>query len=169
MSVGYGFCETFLVGADELACMPAEYGVQQQAAGFTQEQWNLLTSKDLWTAAERDRIPSLLVTALSISLRVAGLPPSPVPGAYVAAVIAKLVAPCNRQVACHSAPESFDLMAAAGVTGTSQVVPTKREQLLGLVAVFSSGDFRSLAQFKIDTELEKLNMARQAAGKKNGK
>lgn len=160
--LGYGYDEMFLIGCDEMACTPREYSPVHQAAGFTQEEWNLLVSADAWTSAERAKVPSLLNSAVSICLRVAGLPPAPLPGAYVAAVIAKLVSPCNRLVAAFNAPESFDLMAAAGITSTSVVQPTKREQMIALVGVFSSGDFASLRNFKVDREIERVNLENQA-------
>ena len=86
----------------------------------------------------------MIANAVSITLNVAGLPPLPLPGAYVAAVICKLCASCNRIVAAMNAPESFDAMTASGITAEPIVIITKREQMIALVVYFSSADFGAL-------------------------
>ena len=89
--IGNTFHQLFLLGANQLAVAPMVYGPEQQAAGFTIEEWDILTAQQCWTKAEQMKVSSILSSAVSITLRTAGLPPAPLPGAYVAAVICKLV------------------------------------------------------------------------------
>lgn len=152
--IGNSYQQLFLLGANALAVAPIDYGPEQQAAGFTKEEWDLLTSTTCWSKPEQMKIPSIISSAISITLRTAGLPPVPLPGAYVAAVICKLVAPCNRLIAAASSPESFDIMSAVGVTGESLKVMTTKEQMYALVVYFSSAQFGALESFALDSILE---------------
>lgn len=160
--IGNTYQQLFLIGANELATAPKVYGPEQQAAGFTQEEWELLSSDVCWTKAEQMKIPSVLSSAVSITLRTAGLPPVPLPGAYVAAVICKLVAPCNRLIAAASSPESFDVMSAVGLTGESKEVITTKHQMYALVTYFSSAQFGALESFKLDEIVEQTVIDAQA-------
>lgn len=160
--IGNTFQQLFLIGANELATAPKEYGPEQQAAGFTQEEWELLCSDECWTKAEQMKIPSILASAVSITLRTAGLPPVPLPGAYIAAVICKLVTPCNRLIAAASSPESFDVMSAVGLTGESKEIITTKSQMYALVVYFSSAQFGALENFKIDDIIEESVITEQA-------
>lgn len=160
--IGNTFQQLFLIGANELATAPMEYGPEQQAAGFTMEEWDTLTSTDCWTKAEQMKLPSILASAVSITLRTAGLPPVPLPGAYVAAVICKLCAPCNRLIAAASAPESFDVMSAIGLTGESKEVITTKVQMYALVTYFSSAEFGALESFRLDEFTEEIVVSAQA-------
>lgn len=153
----------FLLGANELATHPKEYGPEQQAAGFTKDEWDLLTQTDCWTKTQQLKITSLLSNAISITLRTAGLPPTPLPGAFVAAVICKLVASCNRIVAAASAPESFDVMSAVGLTSETQTIITSKEQMYALVIYFSSQQFSALEQFSVDELAEQQALDAQQA------
>lgn len=156
--------QLFLLGANELASFPAEYGAYQQAAGFTKVEWDLLTSKMCWTKAEQMKIDKMIASAVSITLRVAGLPPVPMPGAYVAAVICKLCAPCNRLVAAASAPESFDVMSASGIAEASVINITTKQQMYALVVYFSSAVFGALEGFRLDEMVEESVIEAQAEG-----
>lgn len=158
--LGNTFHQLFLLGANELAA-GNEYAAEQQAAGFTEEDWNLLTSDTCWTQNQRMKIPSVLSSAISITLRIAGLPPTALPGAFLAAVICKLVQPCNRLLAASVAPESFDVMSAAGIHGESQIINTTHQQMLALVVYFSSADFAALSRFKVEEMIEDAVMAAQ--------
>ena len=161
--IGNTFQQLFLLGANELASSPVEYGTEQQNAGFTRDEWELLTAAECWSKAEQMKIPSILANAVSITLRTAGLPPAPLPGAYVAAVICKLVAPCNRMVAAASAPESFDAMSASGLTAEPREVITTRSQMYSLVAYFSSAEFGALESFGLDKMTEEAVIADEPA------
>lgn len=160
--IGNTFQQLFLLGANALAVMPMEYGPDQQAAGFTMEDWDTLTAEDCWSKAEQMKIASILSSAVSITLRTAGLPPAPLPGAYVAAVICKLVAPCNRLVAAASAPESFDVISAVGIVGESLKIITSKEQMYALVVYFSSAEFGALESFPIEEIIQQGVIAAQA-------
>lgn len=161
--IGNTYQQLFLMGANQLATAGAEYGPEQQSAGFTLDEWNLLTSATCWTKAEQMKIGSIISSAVSITLRTAGLPPVPLPGAYVAAVICKLVAPCNRLVAAASAPESFDVMSAVGLTGESVKVITSKEQMYALVVYFSSAEYGALENVAIDAAAYQQILEEQTA------
>lgn len=161
--IGNTFHQLFLLGANKLASMDMTYGVDQQEAGFTQEEWTLITQNSCWSRTQQMQMPSILSAAVSITLRVAGLPPAPLPGAFVAAMICKLCAPCNRLVAAASAPESFDVLSAVGLTGESQKIITSREQMYALVVYFSSAEFGALESFRIDDIIAASVIAAEAA------
>lgn len=153
--IGNTYQQLFLLGANKLASgVDNAYGPDQQEAGFTKEEWDTLTQPAAWSQAQRMRVPSILASAVSITLRIAGLPPQPLPGAFVAATICKLVAPVNRIVAAASAPESFDVVSAAGLTGESCDVITSKQQMYALVTYFSSAEFGALESFKLDAITE---------------
>lgn len=163
MKIGNTYQQLFLVGANQLAShVKEEYGPAQQSAGFTKDEWDILTSPECWTKSEQMKVPSILSAAVSITLRTAGLPATSLPGAFVAATICKLVAPCNRLVAAHSAPESFDVLSAVGLTGDSVKVVTTKEQMFALVTYFSSAEFAALESFRLDPTLEQAVLDAQA-------
>ena len=72
-------------------------------------------------------------------MTIAGMPATPLPGQYMAALIATVVAPVNRFIACHKAPETFDGEAASGILQTHEVKPMTFQQLQGLVLAYSGG------------------------------
>jgi len=165
--IGNSYQQLFLLGANRLATAGIEYGVEQQAAGFTEDDWLLLTSTECWSQQEQLKLPSLIANCVSITLRTAGLPPTPLPGAYVAACICKLVSPCNRLVAAASAPESFDVMSAAGIAAETMKVITSQEQMYGLVVYFSSAEFGALESFRVDEMVEAAVIEAQLPGVDN--
>lgn len=145
------FQNLFLLGANVLASIArSAYGPVQNAAGFSKDEWDLLTSESCWTRAEQRKMPSIISSAVSITLQTAGLPATSLPGAFVAATICKLCAPCNRMVAAASAPESFDVISASGIMSESVIKITSKEQMLALVVYFSSAQFGALEQFSVD-------------------
>lgn len=162
MAIGNTFQQLFLLGANALWTMAIEYGVEQQEAGFSKEDWDLLVQAECWNNSERMKVASVLGNAVSITLRVAGLPAVALPGAFVAAVICKLCAPCNRLVAAMMAPESFDAMSAVGLTGESKDIITSKNQMLALVVYFSSAQFGALENFAIDEVTAAAVIASQA-------
>lgn len=159
--IGNTFQQLFLTGANELATAGIDYGPDQQAAGFTLDEWTLLTQPECWTRAEQMKLESIISNAISITLRIAGLPAVPLPGAYCAAVICKLIAPCNRLLAAAACPESFDAMSASGIAQESVKVITTKEQMYALVIYFSSADFTALQGFRIDDEVAAAVIAEQ--------
>lgn len=142
--IGNTFQQLFLLGANQLVAAGTEFAAEHQAAGFTQEEWDVLTSPICWTQPEQMKIQSIISNAISITLRTAGLPASPLPAPYLAATICKYVAPCNRLVAAASCPESFDAMSASGITSEPVEIITSKSQMLALVVYFSSAEFGAL-------------------------
>ncbi len=159
--LGNTFQTLFLLGANQLVSAGTEYGPEQQAAGFTEEEWEILTQVECWTKAQQMKIPSVLSAAVSITLRVAGLPPVPLPGAFVAATICKLVAPCNRLVAAANSPESFDAMSASGMVGEPVEIITTKQQMYALVTYFSSAEFGGLENVALQAASEELFLQQQ--------
>lgn len=117
-----------------------EYGVRQAEVGFTQSDWNLLTQDELWTPDQVRRVSDVITEACSISLSVAGIPAAALPCHYVASVICRLVAPCNRFAAAHKAPRSFDPIKASGIEGPSEDADVTVQQMIALVMFYSSQD-----------------------------
>lgn len=159
--IGNTFQQLFLLGANQLVASGTAYGPDQQAAGFTQEEWELLTQPECWTNAQQMKVPSIISAAVSITLRVAGLPPVPLPGAFVAATICKLVAPCNRLIAAASSPESFDALSASGITGEPVEIITTKSQMYALVVYFSSAQFGALDNVALSAAAEQIVLEQQ--------
>lgn len=131
--------KAFRAGADELVKGGLKYGPIHRAHGIPQEEWELLTRDDFWTPEETRSIRSILANVVEVAMTVAGVPPVPLPGQYVAAVIAICVAPSNRFMAAARAPDTFDAVAASGITETFSVRPMSREQMISLVMAYSGG------------------------------
>lgn len=146
--------QLFLNGANNLASFTQEYTEQVQAAGFSQEEWDLLTEKKCWTPQQRQQISGVIAAAVSITLTIAGLPATRMPGAFVAAIICKLVEPCNRPVAAMHAPASFDALSAVGLTREVEIIQTPPEQMMALVLHFSSREFQKLINVTVDEFIE---------------
>lgn len=159
--IGNTFQQLFLLGANQLVASGTAYGPDQQAAGFTQEEWELLTQPECWTKAQQMKVPSVLAAAVSITLRVAGLPAIPLPGAFVAATICKMCAPCNRIVAAASSPESFDVMSASGITGDPVEIITTKRQMYSLVTYFSSAEYGALENVVLEAAAEQVILDQQ--------
>lgn len=161
MPIGNTFQSLFLLGANALVATGTVYGPDQQAAGFTEEEWDTLTSTTCWTKSEIMKIPSILSAAVSITLRIGGLPAVPLPGAFVAATICKLVAPCNRLLAAANAPESFDAMSASGITGDPVEIITTKQQMYSLVTYFSSAQFGALENITLSAAVQEVILEQQ--------
>lgn len=78
-------------------------------------------------------------------MTIAGMPAIPLPGQYVAALIAEVVAPVNRLLACTKAPETFDGAIASGLERTHEVKEMSVQQLMALVIAYS-GDLKKEPQ-----------------------
>lgn len=146
----HSYQDLFMVGANHIASMGPNYGSDQQAAGFSEPEWDLLTDVTMWSRAQQKQVASAVRMAVSLTLRVAGLAPTPLPGVYVAAVICQLVAPCNRLVAAQAAPESYDAIAASGLFADTEVLPTTQQAMTSLIMMFSSGDYSSVQSARVD-------------------
>jgi hypothetical protein len=115
------------------------YGAIHREMGLLEPDWNLLTREEHWTPAESRQVRSILANVVEVALTIAGMPAVPLPGQYVAAVIAICVAPANRLVACQKVPETFDAVAASGLHQDFEVRPMRVEQMMSLVIAYSGG------------------------------
>ena len=131
--------DAFRFGAKKLAAAGAKYTEFHKSHGIDEYHWQILTSEEYWTAEQQRQMRSILANVLEVSLTIAGMPGIPLPGQYTAALIAEVVAPCNRMVACMKAPDTFDAAAAVGILGTHEVKPMSTEQMLSLVLAYSGG------------------------------
>lgn len=128
--------QSFKYGALKLAGVFAE---THREHGIAPADWQLITQDEHWTAEEARRVRGILASVIEVSMTLAGLPPVPLPGQYAAAIIAIVVAPCNRFVAAQRVPDTFDAAAASGLEGTMEIRPMKREQMFALVMAYSGG------------------------------
>lgn len=126
----------FRRGAEVLA---REYCDIHKTYGLTQTDWDLLTQKEHWTPDQARQTRNVLAGVVETALTIAGMPAIPLPGQYVAAVIATVVAPANRFVACTKAPDTFDAHAASGILEQFEIKPMRVEQLMALVMAYSGG------------------------------
>ena len=129
----------FRHGAEVLAVNNCEYTSLHKGHGIDQHQWDMLTKAENWTPDETRQMRSILAAVAEVSMTIAGMPPIPLPGQYMAALIAEVVSPCNRLLAATKAPDTFDADLASGILGTHEVKEMSREQLMSLVMVYSGG------------------------------
>lgn len=153
--------QLFVAGCNELASAPKEYGSIHKNAGFNQDEWELLTQPECWSRQNYRQMASIIGNAVSLTLNIASLPAVALPAQYVAMVIVKLVAPCNRICAGHCAPESYDAMSAVGIVSQSEVVTTTREQMVALILYFS-GVENDLSHWPVDGIMEAELIEEQA-------
>lgn len=128
----------FRIGAEALAAAN-EYQELHRSYGLLQADWDLLTQERHWLPEEARRIRSILANVVEVSMTIAGMPAVPLPGQYVAAVIAIVVAPANRLVAATRVPDTFDAVAASGLMQAFEVRPMRPEQMMALVMAYSGG------------------------------
>ena len=127
----------FARGARTLVVAGREYGPIQSGAGFSKVNWDTLVQKEPWHPHQARGCTTLITEAVSISLTIAGLPATPLPGHFVAATIATLVSPANRVMAALKAPRTFDAQSASGLTGPVEILDTPPEQMISLVLALS--------------------------------
>lgn len=72
-------------------------------------------------------------------MTIAGMPAIPLPGQYVAALIAEVVAPCNYMIAAVKAPDTFDATDASGLLAQSEVKRMEPQQLMALIIAYAGG------------------------------
>ena len=131
--------QAFRHGAQILAKDNCKYTSLHKGHGIEQHDWEMLTQKEYWSPDQARQMRSILASVLEVSLTIAGMPAIPLPGQYTAAMIAEVVAPQNRFVACCKAPDTFDADAAAGLMQSHEIKPMPVQQLMALVLVYSAG------------------------------
>jgi hypothetical protein len=154
--------KSFRMGAQQLVHGSMAYTELHRGHGIMQTDWELLTQEEPWTPEEARQIRSILASTVEICMTISGLPPVPLPGQYVAAVIAVLVSPANRFLAATKVPDTFDAVAASGLEGKVEVEPMKREQMFGLIMAYS-GEYGGEPMPRLNVE---VNEARKEANKK---
>ena len=129
----------FQHGAQILAKDNCKYTELHKGHGIDEHHWQMLTQAEYWSPDQTRQMRSILANVLEVSMTIAGMPAIPLPGQYVAALIAEVVAPANRLLACTKAPDTFDADAASGLLGTHEIKDMPFEQLASLVLVYSGG------------------------------
>ena len=129
----------FKIGARRIAKDDKQYTDLHKAHGIEQAHWELLTQGEYWTPDQSRAIRSILANVIEVSMTIAGMPAIPLPGQYVAALIAEVVAPCNYMIAAVKAPDTFDATDASGLLGGAEVRTMEYQQLMALVIAYAGG------------------------------
>ena len=129
----------FKIGARRIAKDEKRYTDLHKAHGIDQAHWELLTQREYWTPDQSRAVRSVLANVVEVSMTIAGMPAVPLPGQYVAALIAEVVAPCNYLIASVKAPDTFDAFDASGLTKDAEVRTMEREQMMALVIAYAGG------------------------------
>ena len=127
----------FRIGAEKLAASGGNYTDLHKSYGIQEHDWLLLTQTENWSPDQARQIRTILANVVEVSMTIAGMPAIPLPGQYVAAVIATIVSPVNRLLACVKAPDTFDAYLASGIEQTHEVKEMPWQQLQGLVIAYS--------------------------------
>ncbi len=143
----------FRAGAEKLAS--SAFGDIHREFGIAQNEWELLTQEEFWTPQQQRQVRSLIASTVEVSLTIAGMPPTPLPVQYVAAVIAIVVAPANQIVAAMKAPDTFDAYDASGLNGAPTDNAASKQQLLGLVMAYAGG-FGGEPMPRVDLEVVEI-------------
>ena len=143
----------FKIGARRIAKDEKRYTDLHKAHGIEQAHWELLTQREYWTPDQSRAIRSVLANVIEVSMTISGMPAIPLPGQYVAALIAEVVAPCNYMVAAVKAPDTYDAMDASGLLGTSEVKTMEWQQLAALVLAYAGGYGDEPADYMLPTEV----------------
>lgn len=129
----------FQQGAQILAKNHCKYTSLHKGHGIDEHHWELLTQAEYWSADQVRQMRAILANVVEVAMTIAGMPAIPLPGHYVAAVIAEVVSPANRLLACTKAPDTFDADAASGIMGTHVIKDMSVQQLMSLVIAYSGG------------------------------
>ena len=129
----------FKIGARRIAKDEKRYTDLHKAHGIEQAHWELLTQREYWTPDQSRAVRSVLANVIEVSMTIAGMPAVPLPGQYVAALIAEVVAPCNYMIAAVKAPDTFDATDASGLLGDFEVKTMEYQQLMALVLAYAGG------------------------------
>lgn len=148
--------KAFQYGARKIAGAEKRYTDLHKQYGIEEFHWQQLTQEEYWSADQARQMRSILASVAEVAMTIAGMPAVPLPGQYMAALIAEVVAPQNQMLACCKAPDTFDAEAAAGITRTHEVKEMCREQLMGLVLAYSGGLTEEPAPHRLPKDLNKL-------------
>lgn len=129
----------FRLGAEILAKDGNKYTSLHKGHGIDEHSWQLLTQSEYWSPDQARQIRSILASTVEVAMTISGMPAIPLPGQYVAAVIAEVVSPVNRLLACTKAPDTFDADQASGIMDTHVVKDMSVQQLMALVIAYSGG------------------------------
>jgi hypothetical protein len=129
----------FKIGAKRIAKDERLYTTLHKSHGIEQAHWDMLTQREYWTPDQSRAVRSILANVIEVSMTISGMPAIPLPGQYVAAVIAEVVSPCNYMLAAIKAPDTFDATDASGLLGQSEVRKVEYQQLMGLVLAYAGG------------------------------
>ena len=129
----------FKIGAKRIAKDEKQYTDLHKSHGIEEAHWELLTSREYWTPDQARSIRSILANVVEVSMTIAGMPAVPLPGQYVAALIAEVVAPCNYMLAATKAPDTFDATDASGLMAGAEVKTMEFQQLASLVIAYAGG------------------------------
>jgi hypothetical protein len=129
----------FKIGARRIAKDEKRYTDLHKAHGIEQAHWELLTQREYWTPDQARAVRSVMANVIEVSMTIAGMPAVPLPGQYVAALIAEVVAPCNYMIAAVKAPDTFDATDASGLVGSEEVRTMEYQQLMALILAYAGG------------------------------
>lgn len=129
----------FKIGARRISKDEKRYTELHKSHGIEQAQWELLTQREYWTPDQARAIRSVLANVAEVSMTIAGMPAVPLPGQYMAALIAEVVSPCNYLIAAVKAPDTFDATDASGLIGPEEVNKMEYPQLMALVIAYAGG------------------------------
>ena len=109
------------------------------AVQISPQDWEILKSKSYWTPAQAREARTSIDKLINASLTLANVPPQPLSAEYIAAVMARVIAPCNWLVASNSGVQGLDGKQLASITGDDY--PARKwvspERLHHLILVFS--------------------------------
>ena len=148
--------DAFKIGALRLAQDEARYSELHKSHGIEEQHWALLTQREYWSQDQARQIRTILASVVEVSMTIAGMPAIPLPGQYVAAVIATIVAPPNRFLACTKAPDTFDASDASGILRTHEIQTMSVQQLMALVLAYSGGYQGEPPSTRIGKEVEEV-------------
>ena len=155
----------FKIGARRIAKDEKRYTDLHKAHGIEQAHWELLTQREYWTPDQSRAVRSVLANVIEVSMTIAGMPAIQLPGQYVAALIAEVVAPCNYMLAALKAPDTYDAMDASGLVGKPEVESMPWQQLAALVLAYAGGYGDEPAPEKLDRhiadEVSKANQSKR--------
>lgn len=143
----------FRMGAQKIAQADRKYSDLHKSHGIEEAHWDLLTQDEYWTPDQARSIRSILASVIEVSMTIAGMPAIPLPGQYAAALIAEVVSPCNRLLACVKTPDTFDALDASGLLEDHNVRTMTPQQLMSLVLAYSGGSLYEPPADKLPKEL----------------